>query len=127
METLIILILIVFVISIISFLRDRDKSLSENVDKMGGMYKKYKHLVDTLLKDPGSKLIIEERDRLIIECNRSLTKGQYIITEMFDEVEINWTAKVGRIGNERKTWKYRQGTSQDIIIKDIRTYHLSLM
>jgi len=127
MTTVTILILLIFLVSIYYFFKDRDKNLALNVDSLGGMYTKYKILVDSILKETGTRISKEERDRLIIECNLRLGKGQYIITESFGEIEIIWSADLGRFGKEYKKWTFNTSTPQAEMLKEIRKYKLTLI
>lgn len=126
MQTIIIVILIIFAISLFNFFKDRDKALSANVDSAGGMMQKYNKIVQALLSDPLAKIEKIERDQIIISLRTSNTFTTFFILDSFEDVEITWNADLGTLGKHKKTWTFKSNSSQEIMLQVIKEYMNSM-
>lgn len=125
MTTIIILLILLLVLLVYNFNKDREKYVSENLDKQGGMATKYGFIITKLLKDPSTSIIYQDRDRIVLEKKTRLSKEEFIFTEVFGELIIEWKSDMGRYGTEKKKWTFKTNTNQIEILKSIRNYMIS--
>lgn len=127
MTTIIILIILLVILLVYNFNKDREKYVTQNLDKQGGMATKYGFIITKLLKDPSTSIVYQDRDRIVLEKRTRFAKEEFIFTEAFGELIINWKSDLGRYGTEKKKWTFNSNTNQIIILKSIRDYMISLI
>lgn len=115
------LIIAIFGVIIYFFLKDRDKMLENQVDNFGGMKEKYSLLVEWLTTDPKSNITKIKRDHIEISCIYPSSVTQFLITENFKYVEIDWTSDLGSMGNHKLNWQFPNNINQEIMIEKIAT------
>jgi hypothetical protein len=114
-------VLVLFIVGVIIyfFLKDRHKMLENQVDSYGGMRAKYAELIEWLISDTNAQIIKVKRDHIQIRNRMRATETQFLITETFSGVEIEWRARLGIIGNHNKIWRFNKNTSNQQIIETI--------
>ncbi|MFC6269877.1 hypothetical protein [Frigoriflavimonas asaccharolytica] len=116
---MIITILIILGIIIFFFLKDRDKSLENQVDTKGGIRNKYKLLVEFLSNHPNANITKITRDYIKIDCIMQTTSATYEILQNFNQVEVFWYSNLGLMGQHKLKWSFNSNTSQEQMIEKI--------
>jgi hypothetical protein len=126
-----IIIVIIGIIGFIiyKFLHNRDKMLQKQVDIYGGMAKKYKYLIENMIKDTDFKIVRVKRDQ--IHMFNGVTGGiaatNVIIAEDFGTVVITVVVQwAGRIGMKKK-WRFPHNYSQEKMFQEIDDYGLEIV
>lgn len=104
------------------FLKDRSEMLSKQVDSRGGMLKKYEYLVSRMTNDPSAKIAKVTRDQIYIKAKGEYTSVEFLITELFDSVQIDWVSNLAFQGIHKKRWKFPHNSPQELMYKEIDDY-----
>lgn len=105
-----------------SFFSDRNKMLQRQVDLRGGMAKKYNTLIEGLTDDPSAQVIKVTRDQIYIRALGRTAEVDYIITENFNKVEVDWIGKFGMMGTHKHKWSFPENYPQTKILMDIEEF-----
>lgn len=116
---MIITILIILGIIIFFFLKDRDKSLENQVDLDGGIRNKYGLLIGFLSNHPNAKIMKSTRDYIKIDCIMPTTSTSYEILQNFNDVEVFWISNLGLMGQHKLKWNFNSNMPQEKMIKTI--------
>jgi hypothetical protein len=104
------------------FNRDRDQMLERQVDMNGGMSKKYEYLINRLTDDPKAKVVKVTRDHIHICAAGQTTTTNFLITETFNSVQIEWVAQLGALGNHNHKWTFQHNYPQENMIQEIEKF-----
>ena len=107
---------------IYSFLKDRDQMLTRQVDRHGGMATKYSHLIERLTSDPSAKVVKVTRDHIHIRAVGTATATNFLITENFNSVEVEWVGQLAMLGTHKKKWSFPHNYPQDKMIEEMERY-----
>lgn len=116
---MILTIIIIFGVLIFFFLKDRDKSLENQVDFQGGIQNKYSLLVQFLSNHPNARIIKVTRDFVKIECVMTTTCTTFEILQNFNNVEVYWYSDFGMMGNHKLKWIFLSNMAQNKMIEKI--------
>ena len=114
-----IIILIIFGIIIFFFLKDRNKSLENQVDANRGIQNKYHLLIKFLSNHPDAKITKITRDYIKIDCVMPSTSATYEIFQNFNEVEVFWYSNLGLLGQHKLKWSFISSMPQEKMIDKI--------
>lgn len=112
-------IVIIFGIIIFFFLKDRDKSLQNQVDANGGIHNKYHLLIGFLSNHPNAKITKITRDYIKIDCMMQTTSATYEILQNFNEIEVFWNSNLGLMGQHKLKWSFNSTMPQEKMIAKI--------
>jgi hypothetical protein len=101
---------------------DKNNMIKEQVDKQGGMVKKYNTLLNGLNSLPNSSLIKVSRSEIHLNSTISHILFQFEIIETFDRVVIYLNVSIKGYPKQRKEWSYAPVYPQEKILEDIETY-----
>jgi hypothetical protein len=120
------IILIIGIIGFIlySFYKDRDQMLQRQVDMQGGMAQKYEYLIDCMTSDNVARVIKVERDHIHIRATGQTTATNFLITESFNSVIIEWIGQMGMLGTHKHKWTFPHNYPQEKMMKEIEEYML---
>lgn len=118
--TIFIIIIVGYII--FSFVRDREEMLQRQVDMRGGMTKKYEYLIGRLAEYPGARVIKVTRDHVHIRAEGQATATNFLISENFNKVEIEWVGQLAILGTHRHKWSFPHDFPQEKMIKEMEEY-----
>lgn len=118
----IILIIGIVAYIIYSFSRDRNKMLQRQVDMQGGMAKKYEYLIEKLTETPGAKVVQVTRDHIHIRAAGQTTATNFLITEGFNSVEIEWVGQMAMLGTHKHRWTFPHNYPQQKMFEEIEEF-----
>jgi len=97
---------------IFKFLRDRKKMLQNELGS-GGMKEKYSLLIQWLTNDPNAKIIKTTSDHIQISSQMPTTRTDFLLTQNFGKLEVDWQAQLGAMGNHNLHWEFSSEMNQD--------------
>ena len=119
----IIIIVVIFVVLIaIATFNKKDEALKHQVDKFGGMAKKYELLISELTKYEQTKVTKVTRDTVNILWDGNSTQMSFIITEIYNKVQIDWIGNFNIYGKQKHQWTYPHTYPQDKIYSEISDF-----
>jgi hypothetical protein len=118
---------IIFILCIVgyiiySFTKDRDQMLQRQVDMQGGMAKKYEYIIEYMTNEPSAKVIKVTRDHIHIRAEGNGSATNFLITESFNSVEIEWVGQMAALGTHRHKWTFAHNFPQEKMIAQIEEY-----
>lgn len=116
---MILTILIILGVIIFFFLKDRDKSLENQVDFQGGIQNKYSLLIQYLSDHPYAKISKVTRDFVKIDCVMPTTSTTFEILQNFNNVEVLWNSDFGMMGKHKLKWTFPSSLPQNKMIEKI--------
>lgn len=96
--------------------------LREQVDKHGGMVKKYNTLIQGLSNLPNSSLTKVSRSEIHLNSSVENVLMKFEIIETFDKVVIYLITTVTGYTKQKKEWSYAPVYPQEKILEDIQTF-----
>ena len=105
-----------------SFLKDRDSTLKRQVDMQGGMAKKYEYLIGKMTDDPSMKVVKVTRDHINIRGTSTTSTTNFLITESFNSVVIEWIGQLSIYGTHNKKWTFVHNYPQEKMLQEIETF-----
>ncbi len=107
---------------IYNFIHDRDNMLNRQVDMNGGMSRKYEYLIGGLINGYKAKVIKVTRDHIHISAVGQTTITNFLITETFNSVQIEWIAQLGLLGKHSHKWTFQHNYPQENMIQEIEKF-----
>ena len=107
---------------IFSFSRDRNKMLERQVDIKGGMAIKYEYLINRLTNYPSSRVIKLTRDHIHIRATEQHTSEDFLITEVYNSVVIEWVAQLAMMGTHKNKWTFPHNYPQEKMYSEIEEF-----
>ena len=117
-----IVIIVVIVLIVIATFNKKDEALKYQVDSFGGMAKKYELLISELTKHEQTKVTKATRDTVVILWDGNSTKMNFIITEIYNKVQIDWVGNFNIYGTQKHQWTYPHTYPQDKIYSEISEF-----
>lgn len=103
---------------IFKFLRDRNRMLQNELGS-GGMGEKYSMLIQWLTNDPNARIIKTTSDHVHISSKMPTTKTDFLLTQNFGKLEVDWQAQLGAMGNHNLHWEFSSDMNQEDMINRI--------
>ena len=118
----ILLIIGIIVYILYSFSNSRNQMLQRQVDMHGGMAKKYAYLIETLTSDPSINVVKATRYHIHIRGTGQATATNFLITESFNTVIIEWIGQMALMGTHKHKWTFPHNYPQEKMAKEIQEY-----
>lgn len=112
------LVLIIVVIFIIWFLSDKKKEV-DKISSQGGIYLKYKQLVDHFLKIPNIKIEKKNKSSMILAVKDPYVITRFTIIHGFENVSFFWYHKSLTYGEHNLNWDFPESLPQSQMITNI--------
>ncbi len=117
-----IIIIVIVVLIVVATMNKKDETLKYQVDSFGGMAKKYELLISELTKHEQTKVTKVTRDTVVILWDGNSTKMNFIITEIYNKVQIDWVGNFSIYGTQKHQWTYPHTYPQDKIYSEISDF-----
>jgi hypothetical protein len=84
-----------------------------------GMKEKYNLLIHWLTNDPNARIVKTTSDHVHISSRMPTTKTDFILTQNFGKLEVDWQAQLGIKGNHNLHWEFSSDMDQEDMINRI--------
>lgn len=121
MSTILIIILIIAGISIFSFIKSSVAD-TDRIVKEGGIYNKYKTLIDNFIDDESGMKVIEQTNKyMCVGMKNSSGSIAFHFQHTFDTLNVTFKMKNIFIGDHKLEWEFPETMPQSEMIKHIET------
>ncbi len=117
-----IILIVVIGLIVVATYNKKDETLKHQVDRYGGMSKKYDYLITKLTEHPKSCVKQVTRDKVIIVADGNSTKMTFTILEVYDKVQIDWLGNFNFLGNHKHKWTYPHTYPQEKMFSEISDF-----